>query len=320
MQNSENLAFDAPNLPKGGGAVTGLTGNMGAVGPDGAATFSLPLPISKGRGYAPSLSLTYQNQAGNGAFGFGWSVGVMSIRRRTSKGVPTYTQLDEFVGANGEVIVPIINKNGEVEIAQRDELFGVKLAHQYQVITYRSRVEKSFSRFEFWSLHEENVPANIPTQFWVMLNANGDAHLFGYEITAQIVDSQNRAHIAQWNLNASVSATGEQIEYHYRAEDEQGCDQQEIQSHVNANTQRYLEKVYYGNPVGERVFSCVKSDNTLSKNALFVLVFDYGERSSALATYPQWQSNSAWALRKDCFFLFFITVLKYALVVYAAKY
>lgn len=304
MQNSEKLSFDAPNLPKGGGAVTGLTGNMGAVGPDGAATFSLPLPISKGRGYAPSLSLTYQNQAGNGAFGFGWSVGVMSIRRRTSKGVPTYTQLDEFVGANGEVIVPIINKNGEVEIAQRDELFGVKLAHHYQVITYRSRVEKSFSRFEFWSLHEENAPANIPTQFWVMLNANGDAHLFGYEITAQIVDSQNRAHIAQWNLNASVSATGEQIEYHYRAEDEQGCDQQEIQSHVNANTQRYLEKVYYGNPVGERVFSCVKSDNTLSKNALFVLVFDYGERSSALATYPQWQSNSAWALRKDCFSLF----------------
>ena len=39
--------------------------------------------------------------------------------------------------------------------------------------------------------------------------------------TAQIVDSQNSANIAQWNLNASVSATGEQIEYHYRAEDEQ---------------------------------------------------------------------------------------------------
>ncbi|QKJ49198.1 hypothetical protein G9394_12380 [Proteus vulgaris] len=32
MQNSEKLTFDAPNLPKGGGAVTGLTGNMGAVG------------------------------------------------------------------------------------------------------------------------------------------------------------------------------------------------------------------------------------------------------------------------------------------------
>ena len=71
MQNSEKLTFDAPNLPKGGGAVTGLTGNMGAVGPDGAATFSLPLPISQGRGYAPSLGLTYQNQSGNGAFGFG---------------------------------------------------------------------------------------------------------------------------------------------------------------------------------------------------------------------------------------------------------
>ncbi|QKD68218.1 SpvB/TcaC N-terminal domain-containing protein [Proteus terrae] len=304
MQNSEKLTFDAPNLPKGGGAVTGLTGNMGAVGPDGAATFSLPLPISQGRGYAPSLGLSYQNQAGNGAFGFGWSVGVMSIRRRTSKGVPTYTQQDEFVGPEGEAIVPIINKKGEIETAQRNELLGVKFTHQYQVTTYRSRIEKSFSRFEYWSLNEANASANTPKQFWVMLSANGEVHLFGYETTAQIVDSQNSTHIAQWDLNASVSAMGEQIEYHYRAEDEQGCDKQEIQSHKNANTQRYLEKVYYGNPVGERAFSCTKTDNTLPKNALFTLVFDYGERDSALATYPQWQSNSAWALRKDCFSLF----------------
>ncbi|MBI6528154.1 virulence protein [Proteus vulgaris] len=304
MQNSEKLTFDAPNLPKGGGAVTGLTGNMSAVGPDGAATFSLPLPISQCRSYIPALALTYQNQAGNSAFGFGWSVGVMAIRRRTSKGVPTYTQQDEFVGPEGEVIVPIINKQGEIETAQRNTLLGVKLAHQYQVTTYRSRIEKSFSRFELWSLNEANAPTNTPKQFWVMLSANGEVHLFGYEITAQIVDSQNSAHIAQWNLNASVSATGEQIEYRYRTEDEQGCDTQEIQSHTNANTQRYLEKVYYGNAVGERAFSCTKTDNTLPKNALFTLVFDYGERSSALASYPQWQSNSAWALRKDCFSLF----------------
>lgn len=304
MQNSEKLSFDAPNLPKGGGAVTGLTGNLGAVGPDGEATFSLPLPISQGRGYAPTLGLTYHNQSGNGEFGFGWSVGVMSIRRRTSKGVPSYSQQDEFIGPEGEVLVPIINKKGKIETAQRNELLGVKLAHQYQVTTYRSRIEKSFSRFEYWSLNEANVSANTPKQFWVMLSANGEVHLFGYETTAQIVDSQNSTHVAQWNLNASVSAMGEQIEYHYRAEDEQGCDKQEIQSHPNANTQRYLEKVYYGNPVGERAFPCTKTDNTLPKNALFTLVFDYGERSNALAAYPQWQSNSAWALRKDCFSLF----------------
>ncbi|EQA5331609.1 TPA: virulence protein [Proteus mirabilis] len=304
MQNSEKLTFDAPSLPKGGGAVTGLTGNMAAVGPDGAATFSVPLPISKGRGYAPSLSLTYQNQAGNGVFGFGWLVGEMSIRRRTSKGVPSYTQQDEFIGPEGEVIVPIINNNGDIETAQRNTLLGVKLAHQYQVTTYRSRIEKSFSRFEYWLLDEMNAPANTPKQFWVMLNANGDVHLFGYESTAQIVDSQNSEHIAQWNLNASVSATGEQIEYQYRAEDEQGCDEHEIKNHPNSNTQRYLGQVYYGNPVGERTFSCTKPHNTLPKNALFTLVFDYGERSSALADYPQWQSHSAWALRKDCFSVF----------------
>ena len=42
------------------------------------------------------------------------------------------------------MIVPIINKKGEIETAQRNELLGIKLAHQYQVTTYRSRIEKSF--------------------------------------------------------------------------------------------------------------------------------------------------------------------------------
>ena len=297
MQNSQTLAFDAPNLPKGGGAVTGLTGNMSAVGPDGAASFSLPLPISQGRGYAPALGLTYHNQAGNSVFGFGWSVGMMSISRRTSKGVPTYTSQDEFVGPDGEIIVPVINKQGDIETTQRNELLGVKLAHSYQVTTYRSRIEKSFNRIELWSLDA----ANTSSQFWLVLTATGDAHLFGYDNSAQIVASQNSQHIAQWLLQASVSANGEQIEYHYRAEDEQGCSQHEIDAHPNTNTQRYLDKVLYGNPVGERAFSCTKSDNTLVKNALFALVFDYGERSSALDVYPQWQSNAAWALRKDSF-------------------
>lgn len=65
------------------------------------------------------------------------------------------------MGANGEVIVPIINKNGEVEIAQRDELFGVKLTHHYQVITYRSRVEKALVVLSFGH-YMRRMPCKYP--------------------------------------------------------------------------------------------------------------------------------------------------------------
>lgn len=85
MQQSDNISPQAPSLPKGGGALTGLAGQAGAAGPDGAASLSLPLPVSAGRGYAPSLSLSYSSQAGNGAFGIGWDVNLPAVSRRTRK-------------------------------------------------------------------------------------------------------------------------------------------------------------------------------------------------------------------------------------------
>lgn len=48
MQQSDNISPQAPSLPKGGGALTGLAGQAGAAGPDGAASLSLPLPVSAG--------------------------------------------------------------------------------------------------------------------------------------------------------------------------------------------------------------------------------------------------------------------------------
>jgi hypothetical protein len=40
MPHSDTLALNAPSLPKGGGALTGLSGQAGAAGPDGAYTLS----------------------------------------------------------------------------------------------------------------------------------------------------------------------------------------------------------------------------------------------------------------------------------------
>lgn len=86
------------SLPSGGGSIRGMGQTLSAIGPDGMAEMSLPLPMSAGRGYAPALGLTYSSGAGNGPFGIGWQMGTMSIRRRTSHGTPRYDSTDSFLG------------------------------------------------------------------------------------------------------------------------------------------------------------------------------------------------------------------------------
>ncbi|WP_413496489.1 SpvB/TcaC N-terminal domain-containing protein, partial [Morganella psychrotolerans] len=167
----------APSLPKGGGALTGLSGQAGAAGPDGAASLSLPLPVSAGRGYAPSLSLSYSSQGGNSAFGIGWDLMRPAVSRRTRSGVPSYTEQDEFVSPAGDVLMAITGSNGNPLTEKRQTLFGTTLNVPYQITTYRARVESDFSRLEYWQ------PQGSTTEpdFWLWYTADGQVHLLGYE-------------------------------------------------------------------------------------------------------------------------------------------
>jgi len=57
---------------------------------------SLPVATSPGRaGFGPQFSLSYDSGAGNGPFGFGWSLSLPSITRKTDKGLPRYCDLEE---------------------------------------------------------------------------------------------------------------------------------------------------------------------------------------------------------------------------------
>ena len=52
---------------------------------------SVPIATSPGRsGFGPQLSLSYDSGAGNGPFGFGWSLSLSAITRKTDKGLPKY--------------------------------------------------------------------------------------------------------------------------------------------------------------------------------------------------------------------------------------
>src|SRR3954471_3733349 len=89
-------AVAPPTVPKGGGAIRGLGEKFGADPATGTGSIKVRIATTPGRdGFGPELVLSYDSGAGNGPFGFGWSVSLPSISRRTDKGVPQYRDAGE---------------------------------------------------------------------------------------------------------------------------------------------------------------------------------------------------------------------------------
>src|ERR1700694_277865 len=78
-------------LPKGGGAIRGIGEKFGANPVTGTGSLTVPIYASPGRsGVVPHFSLTYDSAAGNGPFGFGWSLALPYFTRKTAKRLPRY--------------------------------------------------------------------------------------------------------------------------------------------------------------------------------------------------------------------------------------
>ncbi|MBD8109096.1 SpvB/TcaC N-terminal domain-containing protein [Erwinia persicina] len=297
MQNPEQLSLPPPTLPSGGGAISGLKGDIAAAGPDGAATLNIPLPVSAGRGYAPSLALSYHGRAGNGPSGIGWGINLPAIRLRTSKGVPSYDGADEFTGPDGEVLVPVLTDGGARETRAATTLLGADLGGEFTVHAYRARTETTLTRLEFW------VPeGDGGTDFWVAYEPDGQVHLMGRNAQARISNPEDASQTAVWLQESSVSLTGEQIYYQYRAEDDAGCEDAEKSAHPAATAQRYPAAVWYGNRKAARELPALSSA-PVAGDWLFTLVFDYGERSTEPEAVPDWlmPGSGSWPCRQDAF-------------------
>src|SRR3954451_6041170 len=103
-------------LPKGGGAIRGIGEKFAANPVTGTGSMSVPIATSPGRsGFGPQLSLSYDSAAGNGPFGFGWSLSLPSITRKTEKGLPQYLDAvdsDVFILSGAEDLVPVLRADG----------------------------------------------------------------------------------------------------------------------------------------------------------------------------------------------------------------
>ncbi|MFE6069968.1 SpvB/TcaC N-terminal domain-containing protein [Streptomyces sp. NPDC056525] len=167
------VAAPQVTLPKGGGAIRGIGETFTAHPATGTGSVSVPVATSPGRsGFGPSLALTYDSGAGNGPFGFGWSLSVPSVTRKTDKGLPRYLDAvdsDVFVLSGEEDLVPVHRQDHtgdwvathpghtrDPEGAWVRDPAGGLVVHEdeidgHRVRRYRPRVEGACARIERWT-------------------------------------------------------------------------------------------------------------------------------------------------------------------------
>ena len=213
MRTDKAVDANPLSLPKGGGAIRSIGDGAGAVGTQGTASFELALPISLGRGFFPALTLVYSSSVGNGPFGIGWGNPAPAVTRRTSKGVPAYTDDDLFVGPDGELWMP-------ERSAATGALIGRSVTHyngvrvgNFAVVRYWPRVEHSFARVEHWS--DEADAAG----FWLVHATDGSLHLYGKTVASRRADPDKPHRVGAWLLDESLNCRGEHIVYEYTRDD-----------------------------------------------------------------------------------------------------
>jgi hypothetical protein len=116
---TKDFTVESPSisLPKGGGAIKGISEKFEVNSANGTSSFSIPLPLSPGRnGFQPQLALSYNSGGGNGPFGLGWNMGIPSIARKTDKQLPLYRDAidsDTYILSGAEDLVPQLEKVGD---------------------------------------------------------------------------------------------------------------------------------------------------------------------------------------------------------------
>ena len=297
--NTPGTVFTPPSLPKGGGTITGSSGALSAGGPDGLAGWSIPLPVSSGRGFSPGPALSYSSASGNSEYGLGWQLTVPSIRRDTRFGVPTYKDIGSVNGPDGdELICP-----AAPEI--RTALPFSELTGSYRVTRYLSRYSGAAGRTEYW---EELKDGQVIRVFWIDFSPDGSLALFGWSDSARLADPEDDTRIAEWKLEEQVTARGEHILWRWRTENDDSCSEAEKSQHPRV-AGCYLSHIHWANVTPGLFFFVPENSRALADNNwLCSLVFDYGERNTPTDLPPPYtpdaipaNARSLWPVRSDIF-------------------
>ncbi len=291
--------FPRLSLPKGGGAVQGIGEKFAANPVAGSGHLAVPVYTSPGRaGFGPELTLTYDSGSGNGPFGFGWSLSLPAISRKTDKGLPQYQEeSDVFLLSGAEDLVPSLIETGgqwQREVLPSRTSFG----KEYEIHRYRPRVEGLFVRIERW--RNTSDPADT---FWRSISKDNATTWYGKTAESRVSDPNEPQRIFSWLISESSDGKGNVLAYRYKAEDSAGIDlaqaHERNRSEVTRSAGRYLKSVFYGNRTPYFPDLNAPSPPDLPTDWCFELVLDYGEHDLSIPV-PQ-ETGSAWDCRKDPF-------------------
>ena len=299
VPSEDKFGLKAPQitLPKGGGAISGIGEKFAANPVTGTGSMTVPIFTSPGRsGFGPQLSLSYDSGAGNGPFGFGWTLSVPAITRKTDKGLPKYFDAEEsdiFILSGAEDLVPVLVKDKD---GWKRQPFDSPASNPgYTIQRYRPRIEGLFARIERWTDKTSGV------SHWRSISKYNITTLYGTRDDARVTDPADPARIFTWLICESYDDKGNAILYCYKREDDANIDttapQERNRLISNQFPQRYLKNIQYGN----RTPRLTGEDLTPRKDWLFEVIFDYGEHDSAA---PTTRELNSWLVRRDPFSLF----------------
>ena len=264
-------------LPKGGGAIRGIGEKFTANPVTGTGSMSVPLAVSPGRaGFGPELSLSYDSGAGNGVFGFGWSLGTPQIARKTDKGLPRYNDAEEsdvFVLSGAEDLVPVV-----VDGHRHEDSSSYP---GYTIRRYRPRVEGLFARIERWTRTADG------DTHWRSISGDNVLSLYGSTPDHRIIDPGDSSRVFSWLISETRDDKGNAVAYSYKAD----------------GAHRHLKRIHYGNRVPMLGPDHFRPPLLMEKwqdsaDWMFELVFDYGDHDSDEPTPIESQS---WRRRPDAF-------------------
>ncbi len=305
---SEEQAQGTPRieLPKGGGAIRGMGEKFAANPVTGTGSMSVPIAVSPGRtDFGPQLSLSYDSGSGNSPFGFGWSLSLPSITRKTDKGLPQYNdaaESDVFILSGAEDLVPVLKPDGALWTlwSEPRTVDGTN----YRIYRYRPRIEGLFARIERWERHDD--PDEV---HWRSISKDNILTIYGLDSESRISDPSAPGRIFSWLICETRDDQGNAVIYKYKSEDSKGLDLNQAHERNRDDdsraVNRYLKRIFYGNqrPLldeqGKRpiFLSPAQQEQT---DWLFEVVFDYGEHHPITPTLGEGEIKP-WLCRSDPF-------------------
>jgi RHS repeat-associated protein len=169
-------------LPDGPASVRGLGGTADVSAASAQVAYSVSIEVPDGGGVAPSVSLSYHGDLGNGPVGVGWMLAHASIRRSTRRGVPSYDDADE---------IEITGVGSGRLIRRPDGSYALEGA------PYALRVERTGNR-------------------WKITDSNGVVYYFGLTTASRQEDTVGGAlRTVAWFPELVVHLNGRTINYEY---------------------------------------------------------------------------------------------------------